>query len=431
MKIKIKEMKYEDVLAKPVGTHRLPRRPGILFRTLLKAVSASELRAANFTCRKTGMEKLGKREPCLILMNHSSFIDLKIAATILYPRPFNIVSTSDGFVGKRRLMYAVGCIPTKKFVTDMVLVRDMMFALKKLKSSVLMYPEASYSFDGTATPLPDTLGKCLKIMGVPVVMVRTYGAFARDPLYNNLQLRNVDVSADMEYLFSPEDIAKKGVAELNEVLAEKFGFDNFRWQQENHIRIQEAFRADCLNRVLYKCPHCHTEGRMLGKGTKLSCGSCGKEYVLTEFGFMKAVEGETEFPHIPDWYRWERECVRRELEEGSYRLDVAVDICMMVNMKCIYRVGSGRLCHDKDGFRLTGCGGKLDYFQKPSASYSLYSDYYWYEVGDMICIGNQDVLYYCFPSEGGDIVAKTRLAAEELYKMCRACKLPVISIPGF
>ncbi len=253
MKIKIKEMKYEEVLAKPVGLHRLPRRPGILFRTLLKAVSASELRAANFICRKTGMEKLGKREPCLILMNHSSFIDLKIAAAILYPRPFNIVCTSDGFVGKRRLMYAAGCIPTKKFVTDMVLVRDMMFALKKLKCSVLMYPEASYSFDGTATPLPDTLGKCLKIMGVPVVMVRTYGAFARDPLYNNLQPRNVDVSADMEYLFSPEDIAKKSAAELNEILAEKFSFDNFRWQQENHILIQEAFRADCLNRVLYKC----------------------------------------------------------------------------------------------------------------------------------------------------------------------------------
>ncbi len=423
MKIKIKEMKYEEVLAKPVGLHRLPRRPGILFRTLLKAVSASELRAANFICRKTGMEKLGKREPCLILMNHSSFIDLKIAAAILYPRPFNIVCTSDGFVGKRRLMYAAGCIPTKKFVTDMVLVRDMMFALKKLKCSVLMYPEASYSFDGTATPLPDTLGKCLKIMGVPVVMVRTYGAFARDPLYNNLQPRNVDVSADMEYLFSPEDIAKKSAAELNEILAEKFSFDNFRWQQENHILIQEAFRADCLNRVLYKCPHCHEEGRMLGKGTKLTCGCCGKEYVLTELGFMEAVEGETEIPHIPDWYRWERECVRKELEEGSYRLDVEVDICMMVNMKGIYRVGTGRLRHSAAGFHLTGCEGKLDYVQRPSASYSLYADYYWYEVGDMICIGNQDALYYCFPVGGGDIVAKARLAAEELYKMSRSGKL--------
>ena len=162
---------------------------------------------------------------------------------------------------------------------------------------------------------------------------------------------------------------------------------------------------------------------MLGKGTKLTCGSCGKEYVLTELGFMEAVEGETEIPHIPDWYRWERECVRKELEEGSYRLDVEVDICMMVNMKGIYRVGTGRLRHSAAGFHLTGCEGKLDYVQRPSASYSLYADYYWYEVGDMICIGNQDALYYCFPVGGGDIVAKARLAAEELYKMSRSGKL--------
>lgn len=420
MKIKVKNMKYEDVLAKPIGLHRQPRRSGFLFRTLLKLVSFPALRATHFTCRKIGMEKLGKEEPCLFLMNHSSFIDLKIAATILYPRAFNIVSTSDGFVGKSWLMYTAGCIPTKKFVTDMVLVRDMMFALKKLKSSVLMYPEASYSFDGTSTPLPDTLGKCLKIMGVPVVMIRTYGAFSRDPLYNNLQLRKVDVSADMEYLLSPEDISKKSVAELNAILTEKFGFDNFRWQQENSIRIAETFRADCLNRVLYKCPHCSVEGKMLGKGTKLTCGNCGKEYVLTELGFMEALEGDTEFSHIPDWYRWERECVRRELEEGTYSLDVAVDICVMVNMKCIYRVGSGRLRHSAEGFHLTGCDGKLDYSQKPAASYSLYADYYWYEIGDMICIGNTDILYYCFPAEGGDIVARTRLATEELYKMVTA-----------
>ena len=56
---------------------------------------------------------------------------------------------------------------------------------------------------------------------------------------------------------------------------------------------------------------------------------------------------------------------------------------------------------------------------KPTASYSLYSDYYWYELGDMICIGNNDILYYCFPKEGGDVVAKTRLAAEELFQMSR------------
>ena len=43
----------------------------------------------------------------------------------------------------------------------------------------------------------------------------------------------------------------------------------------------------------------------------------------------------------------------------------------------------------------------------------------------MICIGNNDVLYYCFPPNCGDVVAKTRLAAEELYKLKKRRRTPV------
>ena len=80
-------------------------------------------------------------------------------------------------------------------------------------------------------------------------------------------------------------------------------------------------------------------------------------------------------------------------------------------------MGSGRLIHNNKGFRLTGCDGKIDYTQVPELSYSLYSDYYWYEIGDMVCIGNGKVLYYCFPKDKSISVAKVRLAAEELYKI--------------
>ncbi|MDE5748978.1 MAG: 1-acyl-sn-glycerol-3-phosphate acyltransferase [Acetatifactor sp.] len=420
MKIKVKEMSYNQVLALPAEKHIRPRRPNILFRTLLKLLSWPELCATHFTWEKEGMERLEKDEPCLVLMNHSSFIDLKIAAFMLYPRPFNIVCTSDGFVGKNWLMRLLGCIPTTKFVTDLTLVKDMHYALKELHSSVLLFPEASYSFDGTATPLPDSMGKCIKALGVPVVMIRTYGAFARDPLYNNLQRRRVKVSAKMEYLLSSEEIALRTPEELNGLLAEWFAFDNFLWQQQNHVRISEPFRADYLNRVLYKCPHCLTEGKMRGKGSRLVCENCGAAYELTEYGYLRGVDMPTDnqrFNHVPDWYRWERECVRQELAAGSYRLQIPVDICMLVNSKCIYRVGSGMLEHSPEGFHLTGCEGQLDYVQKPSASYSLYADYYWYELGDMICIGDHRALYYCFPQNGQDVAAKTRLAAEELYQM--------------
>ena len=319
-------------------------------------------------------------------------------------------------------MRQIGCIPTKKFVSEISLIHDMMYAVKRHKSSILMYPEASYSFDGTATPLPESLGRCIKMLGLPVVVIMTEGAFARDPLYNNLQLRRVKVSATVEYLLSPEDVTEKSPAEINDLLKEKFSFDNFRWQQENGVEIDEPFRADHLNRVLYKCPHCLAEGETEGKGTLLTCRACGKVYELGVDGFMKAEDGETEYPHIPDWYQWERECVKQEILDGSYKLDVAVDIFAMIDTDCIHAIGEGRLTHSAEGFHLTGCDGELDYVQKPLSSYSLYADYYWYKLGDMICIGDRKILYYCFPKNCGDVVAKTRLAAEELYKITRAQK---------
>ncbi len=431
MKTTVINKGYEEVMALPKEKPFKPMKQSLFFRVLLKVASSFDLKATNFKCNEIDMEKLKKGEPCLILMNHSSFIDLEIAASVLYPRKFNIVATTDSFMGIMKwVMRWIGCIPTRKFVTDMNLIRDMLYCVKQLKSSVVMYPEASYSFDGTATPLPDTIGRCAKMLGVPVVMIRTYGAFTRQPLYNCLRRRKVDVSADIKYILSAEEVAVKGADDINEIINQEFSFDNFRWQQENKISIKDKDRAEGLNRVLYKCPHCMTESKMVGKGRKLTCKHCGKQYELTEYGYLKALNGEEKFNHVPDWYQWERECVRKEIENDTYQLKVPVDICMMVDMKAVYRVGEGVLEHTKDGFHLTGCDGKLDYSQKATASYSLYADYYWYEIGDVICIGDNNASYYCFPKTGGDIVAKTRLATEELYKMAKETRRTKYKIRG-
>ncbi|MBR3863461.1 MAG: hypothetical protein IKM42_07415, partial [Clostridia bacterium] len=71
------------------------------------------------------------------------------------------------------------------------------------------------------------------------------------------------------------------------------------------------------------------------------------------------------------------------------------------------------------GFHLTGCEGKLDYTQDPILSYTLNADFNWYEIGDVISIGTNRALYYCFPKNAGDFAAKARLATEELYKIAR------------
>ena len=420
MKIKTKRLPYEKVMALPRAKHRNPLKPLFLLQLVVRVLAVFDLFPTKFTYKTHGMEKIDKNEPCLILMNHSSFIDLKIVSRIFFPKRYGIVCTSDGFVGKTLLMRLLGCIPTQKFVSDVSLIRDMEYLLKKKKVSVLMYPEASYSFDGTATPLPRKMGVLLKKLNVPVVTVITQGAFARDPLYNCLQKRKVTVRADVTCLATKEELKALTVAELDARLDAAFSFDNFRYQQENKIVVDEPFRADGLNRILYKCPHCNAEGQTVGDGITLTCKNCGKVYTLDECGYLQAEDAA--FTHIPDWYAWERQQVRKELEEGTYRLEKDVDIGILVNTKALYMVGEGKLLHDENGFRLTGCDGKLQYEQGPLACYSLYSDYYWYEISDVICIGNHDALYYCFPKDG-DVVAKTRLAAEELYKLKKRRKV--------
>lgn len=420
MKTLTKKLSLEKVLALPKEKTYKPIKPSLFWRCLIRLISIPGLLSCGFTYKKIGMEKLGKKEPCLILMNHSCFLDLQIAETLMFPRPMNIVCTSDGFVGKNLLMRLIGCIPTNKFVNDIGLVRNMKYAITELKSSILMFPEASYSFDGTATVLPESLFKCIKLLGVPVVMIRTYGAFSRNPLYNNLQIRKkVKVSADVKYLLSKDDVINMSISEITSIVNNEFAFDNFKWQQENKIKIEDDFRADSLNRVLFKCPACKTEGNTSGKGIYLTCNHCGKVYELTPEGFMKATTGETEYNHIPDWFNWQREEIKKDILEDKYNLDIPVEIYMMVNTKAIYNVGSGNLKHNKNGFVLDGCDGKLHYEQNPRASYSLYSDYYWYEIGDVICIGDMKTLYYCFPQTDQDVVARSRIATEEIFKLCQ------------
>ncbi len=416
MKIKTRELSYEDVLKLPRLKHKKPRKPSRFLATVVRIVSAPTFKKTKFSYTQERMELVGK-EPCLILMNHSSFTDMKLAFGIFYPRRMGIVTSVDamsGFLGK--LMRLLGCTPTHKYVSDFSLIQDIKYMLKENKTSVLMYPEAGYSFDGRTTTLPRGLGTLIKRLNVPVVTVITQGAFHRDPLYNMLQIRDVKVSAHVKCIATPEEIQEKSVEELDALIDEAFSFDNFAWQRDNKISIDEPFRADGLHRILYKCPNCNEENQMEGKGIHLTCHSCNKQWEMDVYGQLSASDGETEYPHIPDWYSWQRECVRKEIENGTYLLDTDVDISIQVNLDGVCNIGTGHLTHDENGFHLTGADGKLDYKQSAVFSHTLYSDYYWYEIGDVIGIGDNTFSYFCFPKTKVS-VTKARLATEELYKI--------------
>ena len=65
MKIKVVDMTYEQALAQPPQVHKKPKNPSLLFRTVLRAVSAPDLLATHFTARRSAWRRSKAMSPAL------------------------------------------------------------------------------------------------------------------------------------------------------------------------------------------------------------------------------------------------------------------------------------------------------------------------------------------------------------------------------
>lgn len=397
-----------DMTQKPV---RQKLRPVIWFYTF------PYLMRHRFRLKKVNMK--GIKPPYLMLCNHNSFMDFRVAAAAVFPHRANYVAAINAFVGMEQLVRKVGTICTRRFSSDAVLVRQLRRVVET-GDIAIMYPEARYTLCGTPTVLSDSLGKLVKFLKVPVVTLISHGNHINSPFWNIGDREVKGVSADMTCVLKTDEIASLSANEINEKLRTAFTYDDFRWQKENNIRVTHENRAEGLHKVLYQCPNCKTEYGMESKGTILRCCVCGKEWEMTELGELIAKTGETEFSHIPDWYEWERDQVRREVRAGKYGFSSPVRIDSLPNADGYVDLGMGKFIHDYNGFVLEGeYMGKQYRVEKPvSTMYSCQIEYNYHDCGDD-CIGistNRDT-FYIYPQCKDFSVTKISLAVEEMYKI--------------
>ena len=367
--------------------------------------------------RKVGMDEV--KPPYVLLCNHNAFLDFKVATMAMFPHRANYIVAIDGFIGREQLLRKVGCICKRKFTNDITLVRQLKQVIQNGDIAVI-YPEARYSLCGTTAVLPASLGKLCRLLGVPVVTLICHGHHVNSPFWN-LHERNVaPTEAEMRLLFTPQDLKELPVDELNRRIVEAFQYDDFAWQKERGIRTPYAGRAEGLHKVLYQCPACGTEFRMRSEGARLHCTACGKSWTMSEEGELSADQGETEFSHIPDWYEWERENVRREVEAGSYssgELPVRVD--SLPNADRFLPLGEGTMIHDKNGFTVRGTTPEGEPFEMLKPVPSLYSCHIEYEYlgkfGDCVDLNTLEDTWYIYPHDCDFSVTKMALATEELY----------------
>ena len=398
-------------------TAKYPIRQPLIIVWLIWLLSKIMLIGKKYKVEKINME--GLKPPYMLLSNHMYFIDFELCAMGTFPHRVNNVVSIDGYYRRPWLMELIGAICTRKYTTDLHLVRSIMKVLRR-GDILCMYPEARYSPCGVTSYMPDSLGTLIKRAGVPVVAVVHHGNYLHSPFWNFRQKRKVPMHTTMTQIMTAEQIKQMSSAEIMEKLKEALEYNEYRYQLEQGIKITESYRAEGLHKILYQCPHCMTESRMDSAGSEIFCQECGKRWELGEDGVLRATEGETEFPHVPDWFAWEREQVRGQIERGEYRFEDEVDVYSMPRTWRFEKLGHAKLTHTiEDGFVLEGHYRGEDYrIQRlPIQTNSLHIeyDYCYIKPYDCFDISTEDDSFYCYPLTRENVVTKLAFATEELY----------------
>jgi len=400
--------------------YEMSRRPNRQWRILTPVtwlLSFPKFYSHRARVDKSGMpEKL--KPPFFLLCNHNSFMDFMIMTKAIFPNRANYVVAIDGFIGREWLLRAVGGICNRKFTRSINLVRNMLHA-RDNGDIVVLFPEARYSLCGTTAVLPDSLGKMVRKMNVPVVTLIMHGHHINSPFWNVGSRKVKPIESEMKLLLTREETQELSVEEINSRIAGQFRYDDFAWQREKSIRVKSKTRAEGLHRVLYQCPACDTEYRMTSSQTSLCCEKCGKVWEMNEFGQLIALTGKTEFSHIPDWYEWQRVNVRREIQDGSYSSSAEVRVESLPNAKGFVTFKDpGVLTHNMNGFTLEGVYENTPFFitWPVNQLHSCHIEYNYMGRGDCVDLNTSDDTFYLFPISDDFAVTKIALATEELFR---------------
>ena len=410
------EVNYKN--KKRYKTARYPNRQPKFWTWVIWFLSKIMLRGKKYTLETIDME--GLQPPYMIFSNHMEFIDFELATMVTYPHRVNNVVNIDGYLMMPFLLEWIGAICTRKFTNDIHLVKSIRKVIQR-GDVLCLYPEARYTPIGTTSFLPESLGRLVKMNKVPLVVVTHHGNHLYSPTWNYANKRKVPMHTVFRQVLTAQQVEEMSAEEINAVIRQAMEYDEYRSQLENNLLITEPYRAEGLQKVLYQCPHCGTEFQMGTKGAEIFCNHCGKRWFLQENGQLKATVGETEFPHIPDWFRWEQEQVRQQIINGTYSYEDEVDIYSFPRCYRFIPLGRAKVRHDfENGFTIDGHYRSQDYHihRPPKGMNSLHVEYNFHRLRKENCfdISTETDSFYCYPTNP-DIVTKLAFATEEIYKL--------------
>lgn len=283
--------------------------------------------------------------PAIVLCNHGSFIDFLYAAALLRKCYPNFVIARLYFYHKflGTLLKKLGGFPKSMFANDMESTRNCLRVLKD-GGVLAMMPEARLSTVGCFEDIQDRTYSFLKKAAVPVYTVKLSGDFLADPKWGSGVRRGSVVEAELDILFTPEQLAQLAPAEIGEQVEQRLRYDELAWLQTRPKQRYRSRRlAEGLENILTVCPKCGGKYTITTDRREVFCQHCGK---LTEMNDRYGFSEDFLFCDFAQWYHWQKEQLRQQIAaEPEYVLQSPVTLRLpSVDGKSLTREAGSGVC---------------------------------------------------------------------------------------
>ena len=366
-------------------------------------------------------DDINKEEgPCFLVYNHSSRSDYIWITQSISPRRANFVTGYNEFFRSKfkGIFDILHQIPKKNFTNDMICMKGMKRVIDK-GGIVAFSPEGMSCVNGHNQPVVPGTGKLFKHYNIPVYCLHISGGF----LTNHkvcLDDRPGKVEVTFFKLFTKEDTQTLTPEEMDRKLDVALWNDDYEWNKEHHYKFKTKGNAcDHMHDLLYKCPRCGAEFKMIGEKDTIKCLECGNGATLNDYYELKPLDDTCVIPESPSkWDDWERSVVIKEIKNPEFKMEFDCGIGELPKYKYLkdpmtgVPCGSGHVLINHEGFHFKGTrDGKP--FEFTLAWPNLYSLLY---VTDMTYFQTYvDGEYIEFYPKNA-IVGKTRLVVEEMHR---------------
>jgi hypothetical protein len=417
----INKIPYKKAI-KPYNLGREPNKISWFVMLLVRLIVGLSLKKKHNIIHED-MDSL-KDKPYLLLCNHMQFLDFFVMYKATgYRKLSSVVSLDAYLLLPYWLLEWGGSICKRKYTNEIIIVRNLVKALK-LNQIPVVFPEAHYTYFGYNDFLPESIGKCAQTLKVPVVTCIFNGHNLAKPVWGNQKERNVPIKATIKQVVTAEEITTLSTKEINKKINDNFIYDEYAYLKENNYRIKEDFRAEGLELVLYKCPHCGNEHSLSTKGIHLTCSNCHADYVLNEDYSLTNLNGETLYNTIRAWGDYEREEARNEIETGTYSYERdSFAWSIPTPKKKAFPLGTLHIKHDYTGFHINGFYNdqEFEFHKDPLEYFGLHIELNFPSVRfnkkkpHVYAISTKDESIYIMPNDPKEVM-KLNLITEELYK---------------